>query len=321
MPETPNAALADRDALEFLVSQSDAPEESRSSYWEQERQTFSVDAQGHVQGRTVMGLNTGQDPWPKRSLHWTLQSPFRAMGAKYPDHGRLQALGRLISARQGRPYWLDAIRQVLSLSLILKHVSLQDRGAATLVIGDGFGLMTSLVLLAFPERRVITVNLTKSLLLDLVNVRKAVPDIGLALPRSPDELAATLDNPQARLIAVRADDAKIIAGAPIDLAINIASMQEMTLPVVAQYFDILRSSTSDRIAFYCCNRIQKQHYDGPGPNFHDYPWRDGDQILVEGKSPWNQLYYNKTPPFWHYRRGAHRVVWQRLALLEKATPQ
>lgn len=319
MPDIPNATLSDRDALEFLVLQSDAPEETRSSYWEQERQTFSVDAHGHVEGRTVMGLNAGQDPWPKRSLHWALQSPFRAMGARYPDHRRLQELGRLISARQGRPYWLDAIRQVLSLSFILKHLSLRDRGAVTLVIGDGFGLMTSLVLLAFPERRVITVNLTKSLLLDLVNVRKAVADIGLALPRSPNELAATLDDAQAKLIAVRADDAKIIEGAPIDLAINIASMQEMTLPVVAQYFDILRRCCSDQIAFYCCNRIQKQHYDGPGPNFHDYPWRDGDRILAEGKSWWNQLYYNKTPPFWHYRWGAHRVVWQRLAFLEKAT--
>ena len=309
--------LADRDAIEFLVDQTDAPEETRSSYWEEERRTFSVDAEGRIEGRTVMGLNAGETSWPKRSLHWALQSPFRAMGVPYPDHRRLQQLGRLISARQGRPYWLDAIRQVLSLSLILKHVTLEERGAATVVIGDGFGIMTSLVLLAFPKRPVITINLTKSLLLDLVNVRKAVPDIGLVLPRSAGELAAAMET-DARLIAVRADDAKIIKGAPFDLAINIASMQEMTLPVIESYFDILRSSSSDQVAFYCCNRIQKRHYDGPGPSFHDYPWRDADKVLTEGKTWWSQIYYNKTPPFWHHRWGAHRVVWQRLALLEKA---
>ena len=317
MPDKLAAALTDRDAIEFLAAQSEEPEGTRSSYWEEERRTFSVDAEGRVRGRTVMGLNAGQDQWPKRSLHWALQSPFRALGLPYPAHRRLQRLGRVISARQGRPYWLDAIRQVLSLSFILKHVPLADRGAATVVIGDGFGIMTSLVLLAFPDRPVITVNLTKSLLLDLVNIRKAVPDIGFVLPRSSDELAAALDAGM-RLIAVRADDAEIIEGAPFDLAINIASMQEMTLPVIDSYFDILRSSACDEIAFYCCNRIQKPHYDGVGPSFHDYPWRDGDQILSEGKCWWSQLYYNKTPPFWHYRWGAHRVVWHRLALLEKA---
>ena len=148
------------------------------------------------------------------------------------------------------------------------------------------------------------------------NPPQFLPEVEIVLPRDIKERDLALRDPHARLIALRADDVSLLKGAPIDLAINIASMQEMTEPVIAKYYDMMRRTASDRIAFYCCNRIQKQHYDGPGPKFSDYPWRDGDDIIGEGLSPWHQIYYSAKPPFWHYRWGKHRRVKYRLAYLE-----
>lgn len=307
--------LAGKEVLEFLATDSVAPEAGRSSYWDEGIKSFEVDADGTISGFTPMGILTGRGSRAKRFFHWVLQAPFRWFGAPYPDHRRLQRIGRTVAARQGRSYWLDTIRQVLSLSLIHKHVALDDRSNATLVIGDGLGIMTALLLLAFPLRKVILVNLTKPLLLDLVHVTRAVPELRFALARDADEIGALLADSDIRLIAVRADDSGAVAGAPVDLAINILSMQEMTLPVVSHYFDVIRRSASNRVVFYCCNRIRKRYFDGP--SFFDYPWRPGDEILLDGRSWWDQFYYSKTPPFWHYRWGKYRVTWHRLAALEK----
>ena len=60
-----------------------------------------------------------------------------------------------------------------------------------------------------------------------------------------------------RAVAIEADDASVICHAPIGLAINIVSMQEMNPPVISNYFDLLRKAPGSSTVFYCCNRIDK----------------------------------------------------------------
>jgi hypothetical protein len=59
---------------------------------------------------------------------------------------------------------------VLSLAVIFHHADIETEGPSNLIIGDGYGVMTSLVLLASPLRKTIAVNLNRSLLLDLIYI-------------------------------------------------------------------------------------------------------------------------------------------------------
>lgn len=61
-----------------------------------------------------------------------------------------------------------------------------------------------------------------------------------------------------RVIAIRASDHRFLRHCPMDLAINIASMQEMDPGMTAGYFEDLRAAAAARpVPFYCCYREEK----------------------------------------------------------------
>lgn len=313
------ALLTGDKALEALYAEAETPEAARSSYWEHEIQNVRVTAEGHIEGRNVLGSVSTKTGMFYSAAHWVFQAPFRRMGRRFKDFPECQRLGRLVARRQGRQFTHDMIRQTLSLAVICHHADIKSEGPSNLIIGDGYGVMTSLVMLASPRRKAITVNLTRPLLLDLIYIKKAVPDAGFALVTDREGMAQALDSPDIRLIAVQADNAAVITGAPIGMAANIHSMQEMDSPVIEGYFRILRANQADRTLFYCCNKAMKKFKDGPAIRFDDYPWHADDEILVDGISPWSQLFYSKTPPFWHRRAGGDGATPHRLAYLHRET--
>ena len=302
--------LMDQDALAFLAARTDEAEESRSEYWEYEVGNFQVAADGTMTGQTALGNVTGKTSPFRQAAHTLLQMPFRRFGAEFGDLSDCERMGRLIAERQNRPYNYDMLRQSFTLALIRNYVDLGGAGECNLVIGDGYGVMTSLLLMMTPRRRTIAANLTKPLLLDLIYIRHALPEVRLALVSDEDEMRAALADDGIRLIAVRADDARIIAEAAVGLAVNMVSMQEMDRPVISKYFRVLRGNKAERTAFYCCNRLFKV------TDFGDYPWRENDRVLHDSSCPWSQWYYSVRPPFWHRRRYGEKEVWHRLALLE-----
>src|SRR5205823_5026710 len=86
-------------------------------------------------------------------------------------------------------------------------------------------------------------------------------------------MADALGSPDAKLIAIQASNHTLLRQAPLDLVINIASMQEMDAPVIAAYFEDLRSRQDGRaLYFYCCNREEKRLPDGTITRFAEYPW-------------------------------------------------
>jgi hypothetical protein len=117
------------------------------------------------------------------------------------------------------------------------------------------------------------------------------------------------------------DDLNSLDGIEFDLAINIASMQEMDMKIINGYFDLLRKAKTN--AFYCCNRLEKRMPGGEISRFMEYPWLASDKILVDEPCPWHQwlLGSASTPnvkfmgvplPFVHEYDGQH---WHRLSLL------
>ena len=188
------------------------------------------------------------------------------------------------------------------------------------VIGDGYASMAALLLAYRAAGRVILVNLTKTLLVDLWYLRlwmgseafesqvNLVTDIA-GVHRSL--ASATAPGPGQRVVAIQAVHHALMRKYPVDIAVNIASMQEMDPPVIAAYFDDLRAIAARRtLFFYCCNREEKALPDGTVTRFAEYPWKEGDRHIVDGPCPWHQFYYALMPPFYRPYDGPirHRLV-------------
>jgi hypothetical protein len=294
--------------LETLIGGGDA---TASSYWRTEIQTFTIDAAGVFGGISVLGSLTPRRGPLYAALHWLLQAPYRRIGARFAAFPEALRAGCLVAERQGRQLTEDMLRQVLIAALARDLVPEIGKDEAVAVIGDGFGVLAALHRLLRPAHKVIAVNLTKSLLLDLVQIGKAVPGDGFALAEDEAGLAAALAAPGVRIVGIRADDARLLARAPVGLAFNVESMQEMDPPVIAAYFAHLRTCPATRTFFYCCNRAEKRLYDGTVVRFDEYPWRAGDRRLLDEACPWNRFSYSTRPPFYSFRPlGAvrHRLI-------------
>lgn len=217
--------LIDQAALDFLFSAADETEASCSDYWAYELGNFSVAADGTMVGGTTL-RNFSRKLSPLRNAaHYLLQRPLCRFASGWRDVADCERLGRLIAARQGRQFNYDMLRQVLSLALIRHHLDLRSSADCNLVIGDGYGVMTALLMLHAPHRRTIVINLTKPLLLDLTYARQMLPDVRLALVGDTEDMRDGLADDTIRLIGVRADDVAVLHEAPIGLAVNIVSMQ------------------------------------------------------------------------------------------------
>ena len=299
------------------LSIKDQPESTSSSYWDEETKNVIVTKDGQIVGDSVLGTVAPNDNPLRNAFHKVMQAPFLILGHNFKSLYKIYKLGQLISKKHSRILTLDILRQILSLELISHYVDFSNSEARNVVIGDGYGVMGSLLLQHAPNRQTVMVNLTKSLLVDLISITKTFPDIKIALVQNHQDLISALANPKIRVIAIAADDMDLLNDVPMGLVINIVSMQEMDPPVVEKYFDIIRKNPFPDTYFYCCNRRYKKLSDGTETRFDDYPWSRDDDILSDRICLWNQWFYSKTPPFWHYRFGKERVIWHRLARMAK----
>jgi hypothetical protein len=316
---SPLALLTSPQDIFRELSVDDKPEQSRSSYWEAEIKNVSITEQGDILGDSVLGTIAPKSPI-RGFYHWIMQLPFLAMCKSIRSLRKIYSHGRVIADNQNRILTLDILRQILALeSIVSTRIDLSDPKQRNVVIGDGCGVMGSLLFQQTPHRQTIMVNLRKSLLVDLFSIKKTFPEASIALPKTQQDLNDALSRSDIQIIGIMADDAEFLKTIPIGLVINIVSMQEMTLPIINNYFDIIRRNPCPDTFFYCCNKLHKKLYGGEEIRFNEYPWDSSDEILFDSVSPWNQWYYEKIPPFWRYRRGADRVIWHRLARMAKTS--
>ncbi len=305
--------LMNDDAVRYLVAHADDDEASTSDYWREHKPLFRINEDGTFEGNSVLG-NVGESRSLFHALkHRIFQLPMKRLARQYTPLKECEKIGRTVARRRDQQFTYDSLRHVFTLALIRHHREDVLRSSTSLVIGDGFGMMASLLLECHPSNRVLVVNLTKSLALDLAYLQRAFPEAQAALVVDRDSMQAALENSEIRIIAVQADNAHLLVQAPIQLAVNIVSMQEMDLPVIRGYFDVLRQNPSPSTLFYCCNRRFKTS------NFEEYPWRDDDGILEEGICEWSQQYYSSKPPFMHKREYGKKVVMHRLVEMEKVS--
>ena len=172
------------------------------------------------------------------------------------------------------------------------------------VIGDGYGYFTSLLKYLDPNMKIICVNLGRTLFFDVLFTKKGFPDDESTIMESgckPDSLVS--------LNFCEAEHFERLNALPIDLFINIASMQEMDPTIVKAYFNYMRKSSSCEVYFYCCNREKKVLPDYTISEFKEYPWNDA-HILLDELCPWYQKFPTSIPPFWKPFDGTtrHRIA-------------
>lgn len=307
-------------AIDYLATEVSKDDTSASSYWRKSHSAFRFTGDGF---EGLQNLGGSEKPYRglRLGLHRMFQLRFRRMGAEFPQFKAIDRLAEDLTTRQGRAYNVDVLRHSLTLAFLKNHVPNALTSQATVcVIGDGFALMTALLLASDSASRVVLINLTKTLLVDLWYLKlwmeEEAFEFSVDLVTDEGGLERTLAKPTTnkaggRVIAIQASDNELLQRCPVDLALNIASMQEMDPPVIAAYFNGMRAIASQRkLVFYCCNREEKTLPDGTVTRFAQYPWHEGDQILVDELCPWHQIYYVLRPPFFIRYDGPvqHRLV-------------
>jgi len=313
--------LINERAIEEVARNCDGIDAGASSHWHLDDRdrvvhplkkdpfNFTYGPEGFAAIGPIGAISTKRGP-AHRLAHRLLQLPTRTIGRRFGAFAEIDRAAAVVAARQGRVYDKDLLRHALTLALLRRHLDLETETDPIAVIGDGFANMASLILACLPKGRVVLVNLTQALLVDMAFAFKAFPSAGMALIRDAEEMDEAIRRTDIRVLAVGADLAPLLANVPVALGINILSMMEMDPPVTKAYFDVLRRCSRARTAFYCCNRIEKRLPDGTVTRFFDYPWDLEDEILVDEPSPWDSYGYHGRPPF-YYRNNPtqHRLVW------------
>ncbi len=214
----------------------------------------------------------------------------------------------------GFPFSYDCFRQVCTLQLIMGYMNKEEKSHVILVIGDGYGYLSALLKKKYPKATVIMVDLGKVLLFQAFFCRKTYPDARHDLISDTWDKA---DLPNIDFLYCPAENIDMLEGIAFDMAINIASMQEMNKKTIERYFHLLRNNLKRNNLFYCCNREEKVMPGGEVSRFLDYPWSGEDIYLLDEICPWHIFFYGirsgKSPrllglpiPFLNYFEGEHR---------------
>lgn len=187
--------------------------------------------------------------------------------------------------RSGQIFSNDVTRCALTIDYLEKNIG--DLNLKTItIIGDGYGRLGCLVKLLFPESRIIYINLGRTLIFDYYYSFRVFPNL-------QHKLIKNLDNFTADFNYIEAEFYKKFE-IKSDIFVNIASMQEMNLEQINDYFTLIKKNPNQIL--YCCNRLSKKLPDNSIINFSDYPWK-GLEIIKDELCPWHQKFPSLKPPF------------------------
>ena len=267
-----------------------------SSHWNYYHRDF-IYKNNKLSGIKGFGHNSKYYGYISNLVHFVFQTKYRNKSSKSPFFKKINKSAIKIAKSQGRVLGIDILRQILTLDFLNEN-NVLNCVENTLVIGDGFGTMSTLILQNNIAERVFLINLRKTLLVDLLYLKKAVGN-----KRFNDEVELINDsndlnkiNPRTRIVAIEAENYSILKHVNKDLVINIASFQEMNVEVIDNYFSYIYKQTTP-FFFYVCNRIKKCLPDGAIICFEKYKFKNEDLILIDELCPWYQDYYSLKPPF------------------------
>jgi SAM-dependent methyltransferase len=289
-----------------------------SSHWRAYSGQFDVrvDDAGRL---AAVGVGFGNCHW-QGSVHRLFDAATRASHLALLPHRpqirMMYGVAASVARRMGLDPTMDVFRQACTAALLERSVPGRDAVRRVVIIGDGYGVLGALLKTRMPRAQIVYVDLGQTLLFQAHHVGRAFPDATFALVSGPSDAW-----PAADFVFCPSEHAEAVASARADLAINIASMQEMSAGVVENYFAILRRALPPGGLFYCCNRERKVMPGGEVSEFSAYPWEAGDRILLDERCPWHQYFLaargralvkGVPVPFLQFYDGPH---WHRLAAL------
>ena len=272
-----------------------------SSHWKYYHQFFAINETLEIQ--KVNGFGDGKKPYSPltKNVHHLLQRRYRKMVPNNSFFQKTYQNAKANSSRNSVRFSLDTLRQVLTLTHLKAH-NLITESNISIVIGDGFACMGSLLLQSGIAKKVIMINLTKTLFVDATHAM-TLPELtkngSMALVDNETDMKKAIHNDEVKMIFIKAVDYDILHVSEADMVFNIVSMQEMDMKYINNYFDQMRKIAEKKsIHFYCCNRVSKTLPDKTLIEFSAYPWKDQDQHYFDELCPWHQDYYSLIPKFY-----------------------
>ena len=207
----------------------------------------------------------------------------------------------------------DVFRQCCIASILEPYVA-RWRNPNVLLIGDGYGILSGLLKIRFPESRLFLVDIFPALFFQAVILGKSMPGVRQELAWSDGiRKNETGDhNIPAEITFCHANDLSLLDGNTFHITINVASMQEMTPDSVRYYFTFIRSHISAEGLFYCCNREEKVLPGSEVLRFDDYPWNKADSHLIDEEPPFYRWFFSPRPTARHLRIATIPVPFGRL---------
>lgn len=294
-----------RAALLHGIEESDT---RKSSHWSHYTSGRQISRAGAISGISGFGTRN-QRTFLRRTLHSVFQRYL--MGFTHPVFKSASyAHARQICRRQERVLDLDVVRHCCTIDLLETWKSKLNHPSVACVIGDGQANFVTLALASGLFEKVVSVNLVDILLndLDLIETGLRLDEKDVCLVENKAEMCAFLADSKAKVALVPAHRTSSLNCCGVPLFVNIASFQEMTPEIVAEYFSIIESNSA---ALYCCNRELKELPGGERLEFEAYPWGKSNTLLDE-LCPWHQEFYSSRPPFIRPYDGPtrHRLsVW------------
>jgi hypothetical protein len=305
--------------IEYLVSKyfmgTNSFSEETSSHWKKYGEKQSI-KQGHKSRNWKKRTSGGINPLTKLEIKGEGFGDFKKLNfinlissvpiyiycsirlwPKLKVNTLLKTLIYCLKSRQIFGY--DVTRMALTLEFLERNIGNLDSKSFCL-IGDGYGRFGSILKSIFPKCKVIYINLGRTLLFDYYYTSKVFPKSDHLVIRTQSELSDDFSYIEAESYR----EIKIEA----EIFINIASMQEMNMKTINDYFSLIKSQPHPGY-FYCANRISKKLPDGSVINFNEYPW-SSMKVLVDELCPWHQKFPSIKPPFVRKFDGPvqHRLV-------------
>lgn len=265
-----------------------------SSHWESFHKKIQIEFEGN-KIKTLKGYGFGnlEDRFfISQVLSWITIGSYLV---RLKNRGELIRLIRTaipIIRRMGLLFSYDCFRYVCSLNLIMSKMKVKDKKRLNIIIiGDGYGVLSALIKEVFPSSLICLVDLGKTLLFQAYYCGKSHPDHShfLITDINSDEIYESgISN--ADFLYCPAEYLGMLRVISFDIAINIASMQEMNKNTINGYFEFLRRHMNSDNLFYCCNREVKEMPGGEISRFYSYLWLQEDVHLVDEYCPWHRYF-------------------------------
>lgn len=279
--------------IEYLYThyclKDDTPEQFVSSHWKYYQGQVKVQMEGgNVESLAGTAFGDLQNKSiVKRVFSWLTIGSYLLKLPNRKETVRLIRPSTSLTDRMGLTFSYDCFRQICSLVLIRRFLK-DKRRLNVIIIGDGYGFLASLIKQIYPHSVILLVDLGKILLFQAYYCGRAHPNCSHYLVNTRQETNQNELNYD--FIYCPAENLKMINNLSFDLAINIASMQEMNRETIEFYFSYLRQHLVAKNLFYCCNREKKIMPGGEVSEFSKYPWSESDIHVVDDYCPWYTYY-------------------------------